>query len=359
MSRTDDDAAARTRLERIAWGAGSTPAEAARARIALADLDREARRDSAPPVPPHGRRGREDAGTTTGRRGPDSRVDSPSPAAAPAAARTAPPGVVPPEAGVRVLPPSPAATRTAAPATPVAIPPVAAGPATDGRTLDGRAGRDHARADADDGRADRDDGRAVDGGDPVPDRAVDDGAEPGLLAGVRRLGRRVRRTDRTVLWGLGAAAVVVGLVAGVGVGLSVGTRSTQPATAAVTPAVGTVTLQQMLDMPQTYADELPGSVEAPVALRTTRLVFTNRSLSGASGATPWNVWAGVGRDGSSICLVASADRIEGSSACYPREDALHGTVSLTATSLSGTLWVRLVGGAVRGTVTSAAPASMY
>jgi hypothetical protein len=301
MSRTDDDAAARARLERIAWGAASTPDDAARARIALADLDREARtpsRTSAAPAP-SSRRGRA----------------TPSGAGVPAQA------AVPAE---RAVP---------------------AGPAAPGSRSE----------------PDRDVDHDLDGADPTPEAGDDDGRGTRLPAGTpRHVGRllqlagRVRRTDRAVLWTFGGAAVVIGLVAGTGVGISVGARTAEPAEAAVTPAAGTVTVEQMLDLPQTFADQLPGSVEAPVALRTTRLVFTNRSLSGDDSATPWNVWAGVGRDRSMICLVATADRIEGTSACYPRAEALHGTVSLSATSRSGTLWVRLVGGAVRGTVTSSA-----
>jgi hypothetical protein len=288
MSRTDDDAAARARLERIAWGAASTPTEAARARTALADLDREARISSR------------------------SDVASDAPA-------------------------------------------VADGRRPDGSTAS-RRGRAAGRA-ADEAVDDRDPGghRADDG----VDRDGPDRGEPGLLAGARGLADRVRRTDRTVLWACGAGAVVVGLVLGAGVGLSVGARSVEPGRVTVTPAAGTVTVEQMLDVPQTFADQLPGSIEAPVALRSTRLVFSNRSLSGDAAGTPWNVWAADGRDPSTICLVATADRIEGTSACYPREDALHGTVSLSATSLSGTLWVRLVGGAVRGTVTSTATSRMY
>jgi hypothetical protein len=291
MSRTDDDAAARARLERIAWGAASTPTEAARARTALADLDREARTSS-----------RSDVAS-----------DAPAPAV------------------------------------------------TDGRRPDGptpsRRGRAAGRAE-DEAVDDRDPGGHRADGDGV-DRDGPDRGGSGLLAGARRLADRVRRTDRTVLWACGAGAVVVGLVLGAGVGLSVGARTAEPGRSTVTPAAGTVTVEQMLDVPQTFADQLPGSIEAPVALRTTRLVFSNRSLSGDAAGTPWNVWAAVGRDPSTICLVATADRIEGTSACYPREDALHGTVSLSATSLSGTLWVRLVGGAVRGTVTSTATSRMY
>jgi hypothetical protein len=344
MSRTDDDAAARARLERIAWGAGSSPADAARARIALADLDREARTRPATPVAP---------GTGSGRRAVPRRTSPAGPGAG-----TAPDG----SGADPVVPVGPVAPVTSAgPVAPVTsagpvAPVTSAGPvlAVEPAPATTRAG------------GGRDD--APGSGDAVPSAAEDgatgDGGRwTGLLSGGRRvvdqarvLLGRVRRTDRTVLWALGSAAVVIGLVAGTGVGLSIGTRgSTEPATAATTPAAGTVTLEQMLDLPQTYADQLPGGIDAPVSLHTTRLVFTNRSLAGDDAATPWNVWAGVGRDRSTICLVASADRLQGTSACYPRDDALHGTVSLSASSLSGTLWLRVVGGAVRGTVTTSPP----
>ncbi|WFR66167.1 hypothetical protein P9139_14285 [Curtobacterium flaccumfaciens] len=132
-----------------------------------------------------------------------------------------------------------------------------------------------------------------------------------------------------------------------------GTARPDPAAApTVTPSAGTVTLEDLLDEPQTYADQLPGPVEAPVSLRTTRLVFTNRALDGGSLETPWNVWAGVGTDRSTICLVATANRIESTSACYPRADALHGSASLSAQSMSGTLTLTLRGGGVQGTVTN-------
>ncbi|PZE84361.1 hypothetical protein [Curtobacterium sp. MCBD17_032] len=360
MSQTDDDAAARARLERVAWGAGSTPTEAVRARIALADLDREARRrsrsDVAPGTPPGTPSGAE------GRRRP----------AGPASGRR--PSAVPPDEPAAV---SGTSSPDARGAGGHAVDSGDAGPGAHQTDEHEAVGRDAHRAvehRADEHRPDEhravrpataDGGTGRDGTDR--DGAGRDGAGwrgtgrggAGLLAGARRLTDRVRRTDRTVLWASGGAAVVVGLVLGAGVGLSVGARTAEPARTTVTPAAGTVTVEQMLDMPQTFADQLPGSIEAPVALRSTRLVFTNRSLSGDAAGTPWNVWAAVGRDPSTICLVATADRIEGTSACYPREDALHGTVSLSATSASGTVWVRLVGGAVRGTVTSTATSRMY
>lgn len=357
MSRTDDDAAARARLERIAWGAGSSPADAARARIALADLDREARKRPATAAGPatgsrHGRRagaGSPDPERTVPEAGPSvPAAASAVPAAAPAVPAAAPavPSVTP------SVPDSVSAVPRAE------FPAAAAADAADDA-------RDGAPAPVPDHDVDRAafHGDGDGDGDQTPEAPGDGGRGAGLQAGGRRvidrarvLLRRVRRTDRTVLWALGGAAVVIGLVAGTGVGLSIGTRTAaEPASAVTTPAAGTVTLEQMLDLPQTYADQLPGGIDAPVSLHTTRLVFTNRSLAGDDAATPWNVWAGVGRDSSTLCLVATADRLQGTSACYPRDDALHGVVSLSATSLSGTLWVRVVGGAVRGTVTSSPP----
>ncbi|PCN47692.1 hypothetical protein Csp2054_11330 [Curtobacterium sp. 'Ferrero'] len=162
--------------------------------------------------------------------------------------------------------------------------------------------------------------------------------------------RGLLRPTRPPLW------IALGVVAAVGVAFGAGTvvgtaRTTTPAAPTVTPTAGAVTLEQLLDLPQTYADQLPGPVDAPVSLHSTRLVFTNRALDGGSLETPWNVWAGVGTDRSTICLVATADRIQSTTACYPREDALHGSVSLSAQSTSGTLTLWLRGGGVQGSVT--------
>jgi len=357
MSRTDDDAAARSRLERIAWGAGPSPAEAARARIALEDLDREARKRPATAAGPAtgSRRGRRaGAGSPeAGRSVPEAVPSVPVAASAVPAAAPAVPAAAP---AVQSVTPSVPDSVSAVPRA--ELPAAAAADAADDA-------RDGAPAPVPDHDVDRAafHGDGDGDGDQTPEAPGDGGRGAGLQAGGRRvldrarvLLRRVRRTDRTVLWALGGAAVVIGLVAGTGVGLSIGTRTAaEPASAVTTPAAGTVTLEQMLDLPQTYADQLPGGIDAPVSLHTTRLVFTNRSLAGDDAATPWNVWAGVGRDSSTLCLVATADRLQGTSACYPRDDALHGVVSLSATSLSGTLWVRVVGGAVRGTVTSSPP----
>ncbi|MCS6565167.1 hypothetical protein [Curtobacterium poinsettiae] len=267
MNPTEDaDAAAeRARLERIAWGAASTPADAADARSALA-----------------------------ARSGADlHNADPHSADRAPAADAHG--------------------TRTA----------------------------DRAPA------ADAHGTRAADRGTDADDRGR------GLLAGVRRRAARIRRSDHRVLWTLGAAAVVIGFVAGTGVGLSLGARPVDP-TNTVTPPAGAVTIDRRFEQPQTVADRTPAGIATPMERSSTRLVFTNRSLSGDDAATPWNVWAGVGRDGSTICLVASADQLEGTSACWPRGAALHGRVSLSATALSGTLTVRLVGGGVRASVTTGA-----
>jgi hypothetical protein len=255
MNQTEDADAERARLERIAWGSTSMPADAARARSALAELDR-------------------------------SDLDSVAPTA-----------------------------------------------------------HGHEVVDGDESEV------VSDGhGTGTADRGTDaDDRGRGLLAGVRQRAGRIRRSDHRVFWALGAVAVVVGFVAGTGVGLSVGARTAEPAST-VTPAAGPVTIDRRLGQPQTAADLPPARITTPMERSSARLVFTNRSLSGDDAATPWNVWAGVGRDGSTICLVASADQLEGTSACYPRQAALHGRVSLSATALSGTLTVRLVGGGVRASV---------
>jgi len=185
----------------------------------------------------------------------------------------------------------------------------------------------------------------------VSDRA---GGDPRLQADTvpwrTRAGRFLWTTRPRVWIALGAAAAIgVAFAAGTVVGTS---HEQTPAAPSVTPSAGTITLEDLLDAPQTYADQLPGPVEAPVSLRTTRLIFTNRALDGGSFETPWSVWAGVGTDRSTICLVATANRLESTSACYPRDDALHGSVSLSAQSMSGTLTLTLRGGGVQGTVTN-------
>ncbi|MBF4606986.1 hypothetical protein [Curtobacterium sp. VKM Ac-1393] len=191
------------------------------------------------------------------------------------------------------------------------------------------------------------------GPDRADDAGDDVGGEPRLpaLPTRRSRWRTLLWTERPRVWiALGAAAAVgVAFAAGTVVGT---TRSEVAAAPSVTPTAGTVTLEQLLDVPQTYADQLPGPVEAPVSLHSTRLVFTNRALDGGSFDTPWAVWAGVGTDRSTICLVATANRIESSTACFPREAALHGSVSMSAQSMSGTLTIALRGGGVQGRVTN-------
>lgn len=284
----------RARLQEIAYGSGSTPAEAARARIALSDLGRR-------PVPRAGR---------------------------PAA--SAPPSGAPPAADHLETPER-----------------------DDAAAAERLPERDDAEAAAVTSTVtDRPVGvTAADQGDPgLQSDEPDHG--PAVTSGwVRARDRAVRvlRSARTRPWVAGglAAAIVVAF----GTGLVIGTvRPAVPSSPSVTPTAGTVTLEQLLDAPQTYADQIPGSLEAPVRLHSTRLIYTNRSLSGDDAATPWNVWAGVGSDRSTVCLIATANRMEASTACFPREDALHGAVSMTAQSLSGTLTLELSGGGVQGRV---------
>ncbi|MBA8990300.1 hypothetical protein FHW23_001546 [Curtobacterium pusillum] len=284
----DDVAAERARLESLAWGGAASEAEAARARVALEHLAH-----------------RRHPGSRTARSGGATPVTP----RVPSPARSAP---------------TPAGTSSA----PVPVIPVL--------PEDDPAARHH--------------------GEPHHEAEVtgDGGDAPRLQAapaGWRtRVGRALWTTRPRVWIGLGvAAAVGVAFAAGTVVGTS---RPEQAAAPSVSPSAGTVTLEDLLDAPQTYADQLPGPVEAPVSLRTTRLIFTNRALDGGSLDTPWSVWAGVGTDRATICLVATANRIESTSACYPRTDALHGSVSLSAQSMSGTLTLNLRGGGVQGTVTN-------
>lgn len=300
----DDVAAERARLEAVAWGAGSSPADAARARIALQDLER-------------GRRPRTRAVATA--RDPLPGGPGPVRTSVPSATRPGP-GPVP----VSVSLPA-EAVPVSFPASAVAVPAGADVPeATDGG-----------------------------GGDHVDDARGDGGDEPGLQAvpTERSRWRRWLWTERPRAWIAGGAAAAVGVA--FAAGTLVGTAQPDVAAApSVTPTAGTITLEQLLDVPQTYADQLPGPVAAPVSLHTTRLVFTNRALDGGTAETPWNVWAGIGTDRSTICLVATADRIESSTACFPRQAALHGSVSMSAQSRSGTLTIELRGGGVQGRVTN-------
>lgn len=305
----DDVAAERARLEAVAWGAGSSPVDAARARIALQDLA-SGRRSG-------GRRAVESvasasvAGERSGGAAPSSaQVASPE--------RSAPPPVASPE---RSVPGRPTAAAEPEPSLRTSAGPWAATEAREPERVD--------------------------------DASGDGGGESGLPAGpTRRSGwRTLLWTERPRVWiALGAAAAVgVAFAAGTVVGPVRGDVAAAPS---VTPTAGTVTLEQLLDVPQTYADQLPGPVEAPVSLHSTRLVFTNRALDGSSFDTPWAAWAGIGTDRSTICLVATANRIESSTACFPREAALHGSVSMSAQSMSGTLTIALRGGGVQGRVTN-------
>jgi hypothetical protein len=328
----DDLATERARLEAVAWGADSTPAEAARARIALEDLaaGRRPRRST--------------ASATTGDVGGRDGVAQAGPQ------------------GDRPLGP---AARSADAARPGIDDRVADGPLVDAPLLGTSAGphRDEHRGHEPGTQplgeeADRPaPGEARDpvaAGPALADHTAEgttgDGGGSGLQGAWWRRIRTLLWTRRPRVWiALGAAAAVgVAFAAGTVVGTA---RPTVPAAPSITPTAGTVTLEQLLDVPQTYADQLPGPVDAPVSLHSTRLIFTNRALDGGDLQTPWNVWAGVGTDRSTICLVATADRIESSTACYPREDALHGSVSLSAQSTSGTLTLWLRGGGVQGTVT--------
>lgn len=296
----------RARLQEIAWGSGSTPAEAARARIALADLGRRpvprtVRPGSAASATPSG------VPTAPGRAESSEQVEAPVPMVVDRSGGTGRDDVLPGDvSGTAAVPPLP---DRGAEAT------------------------------------------APDQGDPgLPSGGPGHGSDvPSGWIRARDRAVRVLRSARTRPWVAGglAAAIVVAF----GTGLVIGNvHPAVPSSPSVTPTAGTVTLEQLLDAPQTYADQIPGSLEAPVRLHSTRLIYTNRSLSGDDAATPWNVWAGVGTDRSTVCLVATANRMEASTACFPREDALHGAVSMTAQSLSGTLTLELSGGGVQGRV---------
>ena len=302
----DDVAAERARLEALAWGGSAPEADAAAARLALEQLDRGRRRSAAGPTRGTGPSEPGGAASSATRRTTTTRSASTTPLAGSGAAA--------PDAAEPVV----------------------------GHTADpGAAGRDTAGADP---------AR----GDHVEDGTGDGGDEPRLQAEAvswRTRAARVLWTTRPRVW------IALGVAAAVGVAFGAGTvvgtaREDQASAPSVTPTAGAVTLEELLDKPQTYADQLPGPVEASVSLRTTRLIFTNRALDGGSFRTPWSVWAAIGTDRSTICLVATANRIESTSACYPREDALHGSVSLSAQSMSGTLTLTLRGGGVQGTVTN-------
>ncbi|MBT2501148.1 hypothetical protein [Curtobacterium sp. ISL-83] len=296
----DDVTAERARLEAVAWGADVDPADAARARIALQDLAAGRRRSPT--------RRRDGAGLPTaagGGRGVGGRTGG----AASSPGSVLPGGLAAREAG-----------RGGPEVAPGGEPRLPSG----------------ATAQAD------------------PQDRPQDGAGPSAPEGPQSFGARMRGLlwrQRPRVWIACGAAAALGVAFAAGTVVGTARPGMQPM-ASITPTAGTVTLEQLLDAPQTYADQLPGPVEAAVSLHSTRLVFTNRALDGGSLNTPWNVWAGVGKDRSTICLIATANRLESTSACYPREQALHGSVSLSAQSLSGTLTILLRGGAVQGTVTT-------
>ncbi|KQO64864.1 hypothetical protein [Curtobacterium sp. Leaf261] len=166
---------------------------------------------------------------------------------------------------------------------------------------------------------------------------------------VRGVLRRVR--DRRTLIG---AALVVTVVAAFGIGVGVGSLGGQDqraaAASASAAAAGSVTLGEYLAAPQTFADQLPGQIIAPVRLHSTRLVFTNRSLSADDSQTPWDVYAAIGNDDDVVCLIATADGRTSSQSCFARQEALSGTVVLVAQSASGILAVRVSAGVVSGRV---------
>ncbi|OII13979.1 hypothetical protein [Curtobacterium sp. MCBA15_008] len=332
----DDVAAERARLEALAWGGSAPEADAAAARLALEQLDRGRRRSAAGPTRATGPSGPGGAPSPATRRTTTTGSASTTPLAGSGAAAPDAPGLL----GAGSLGAGSLGTGSHATGSRAAGP-RAAGSFDSGTAEPRVAGRDTAGADP---------AR----GDHVEDRTGDDGDEPRLQAGAvswRTRAARVLWTTRPRVW------IALGVAAAVGVAFGAGTvvgtaREDQASAPSVTPTAGAVTLEELLDKPQTYADQLPGPVEASVSLRTTRLIFTNRALDGGSFRTPWSVWAAIGTDRSTICLVATANRIESTSACYPREDALHGSVSLSAQSMSGTLTLTLRGGGVQGTVTN-------
>ena len=312
MADDDRDTDRRTRAPAgIAWGSGSTPTEAARARSRWPT--------STPPVP---------RTVQTG------------------SAASATPSIAPASPG--------RAEATGGAEAPV--------PMVDGRPDDGRS----VNAERDDHLPSDVPGAAA--VLPLPDHGADatapDQGDPGLPSGgpghgpdvpsgwVRARDRAVRvlRSARTRPW------VAGGLAAASWSGLRHRTRHRHrapgsPSSPSVTPTAGPVTLEQLLDAPQTYADQLPGSFEAPVRLHSTRLIFTNRSLSGDDSADALER-VGRRRHGPGDDLPRRhGDRIEASTAPASRaQDALHGSVSMSAQSLSGTLTLELSGGGVQGRV---------
>lgn len=159
---------------------------------------------------------------------------------------------------------------------------------------------------------------------------------------------RLRTVGLLAIAGTAVASFAVGAV----VGTTADREASRPATVARSAGDGP-TLAALLSAPQTFADQLPGALSAPVRLHSTRLVFTNRSLSADDAQTPWDVYAGVGTDSSLVCLLATADGRTASTSCFPRADALSGSVALVAQTESGTITVHVRGGVVSGRVTPA------
>jgi hypothetical protein len=140
-----------------------------------------------------------------------------------------------------------------------------------------------------------------------------------------------------------------------GGGIAVGHLRTTTSTSAADQSAkddadGQITLEQFLAARQTFADQLPGGIRAPVKLHSTRLVWTNRSLEADDAATPWDVYVAVGTDSSLICLIASPDGLTATETCAPRDAALDGSMTLVAQAESGTLTIRTVDGVVTGSV---------
>jgi hypothetical protein len=166
-----------------------------------------------------------------------------------------------------------------------------------------------------------------------------------------------RRTFRFAVAAAGVAVIVVAAFLG---GMSTG-AVTAAAKATSAPmaahrsdpsgdAEPNTTLSDLLAEPQTYADQLPGGLKAPVQLETTRLVFSNRSLEADDAETPWDVYAGLGGDASLICLIATPNQTTATEACYPRDAALTGDVVLVAQAASEILTLHVRDGIVSGTV---------
>ncbi|MFZ7088009.1 hypothetical protein [Curtobacterium sp. RRHDQ10] len=178
-------------------------------------------------------------------------------------------------------------------------------------------------------------------------------AAPGLPSTVRSsLLTRVRR-HRLLVPGVLLATALVAFGAGTAVGAvreAAGDAAASSGGSAKDDADGALTISQLLAMPQTFADQLPGAIVAPVVLHSTRLVYSNKSLSADDSQTPWDVYAARGNDAGTICLIATADGLTSSQSCFPARDVLSGTVSLVAQARSGILAVRVDSGVVRGRV---------